>query len=135
MKNKTQQILQTLRTAGERITPFRQTLVEILIKAKSPLSALEIQKKVTANKTTIYRELQFLVKNKIAEEVWLGTTPLRYEITESHHHHLVCVKCQKVSDIEFSTHLEDQERQILKRKKFKVLNHALEFFGLCNNCQ
>jgi Fe2+ or Zn2+ uptake regulation protein len=140
MKSLTKQILADLKASGVRLTPIRQFMIDLLVTSGAPLSAPEIldtlhQKKITANKTTIYRELEFLVNKKIAEEVWLGSAPLRYEIKESHHHHLVCVKCRRVTDIEFESHLTEQEKTIYKTKKFKVLNHALEFFGLCNKCQ
>ncbi|KKQ14728.1 MAG: Fe2+/Zn2+ uptake regulation protein [Candidatus Daviesbacteria bacterium GW2011_GWA1_36_8] len=37
-----------------------------------------------------------------------------------------------VKEIDFG---EGKEKRIKKEKKFKVMNHSLEFFGVCKRCQ
>lgn len=95
------------------------------------------RKKIAANKTTVYRQLESLLKAGAVTEVRIGDRAKQYELVDStgHHHHLVCLRCKKVEDIDFPEELERQEKNIWKNKKFKVLQHNLEFFGLCRNCQ
>ncbi len=124
-----------------RTTPIRTAILEILSKIKKPLTTQEIlcaldKKNINANKTTVYRQLESLKKNHLVNEVHFNDRNTRYEINEegSHHHHLVCIKCKKVDDISLPEDLHDQEKIVLKKNNFKVLQHYLEFFGLCKNC-
>ncbi len=135
-------IIKKLRAGGERITPIRMALVEILSKSHKPLTPQELLRALTkqglgANKTTVYRQLGTLERYNIIHEVHFTDRTKRYElINESgHHHHLVCLECQRIEDVAFPTDLEQQEKTIWKKNKFKVLQHSLEFFGLCQSCQ
>jgi len=124
-----------------RTTPVRTAILDILSKIKKPLTTQEIllalgKKDITANKTTVYRQLETLQKNHLVNEVHFNDRNTRYEINEknSHHHHLVCIKCKKIEDISLPEDLHNQEKIVWKKNNFKVLQHYLEFFGLCKNC-
>lgn len=127
--------------SATRNTPIRTGLLEIVAKHREPLTAQELlqllkTKGLVANKTTVYRQLEALVRFGILKEVHFADRTTRYEsaVTDEHHHHLVCVHCQRIEDISLSTDLEREEKTIWKNKKFKVLQHSLEFFGICHNC-
>lgn len=135
-------IVKTLRAGGERMTPIRMELIAILSSAHAPRSPQELRTALTkkgfaANKTTVYRQLELLERYGIVQPVQFADRTKRYElVSESgHHHHLVCVRCQRIEDISFPTDLEQQEKLIWKQSHFKVLQHSLEFFGLCKQCQ
>lgn len=133
-------IIQILRRAGERITPVRQGMIRILVAASLPLSAQDMQDKLKkqgkrVNKTTVYRELEFLKKNNLIHEVEFGDRTTRYELsTRSHHHHSICVSCRRVQDVQLDRELDNLNRKIEKQQGFKVSEHFLEFFGLCEKC-
>ena len=135
-----EQILKDLREQGHRITNVRRVLVELLEKSKTPLAADEIgealkRKKLEVNKTTVYRELDFLLARGIAQEVEFGDKKKRYEISAKHHHHVVCVECKRAEDVDLGQDLDAVEKKIAKQKGYKIINHSLEFFGLCKKCQ
>lgn len=136
MKEK-KEILNNLKIQGFRFTMVREAILGLLFKSSKPLSCKEIQKylKLKANKTTFYRELEFLKNKKIIEEFKLDDGIRRYEILSKHHHHTFCIKCKNVKCVNFSKGLENQEKQIEKNNKFKIISHSLEFYGLCHNCQ
>lgn len=114
---------------------IRQPLIEYFSTHHSPISAKELLTVYPVNKTTVYRELEFLKSKNIIHEVVFADGVKRYEFSnQTHHHHLVCVKCDSVADVEIDENLQDQEKQILKSNRFKVINHSLEFFGLCQSC-
>ena len=134
--------IEKLRDGGERITPIRTALIEILSKRQEPVTPAEllaalVKKGFNANKTTVYRQLEVLKRYTIVQEVRFTDCTKRFElVSESgHHHHLVCVHCSRIEDIIFPTDLELQERAIWKDNRFKVLQHSLEFFGICRRCQ
>jgi len=134
------QLVQRLKKGGFKITRARTKIVEMFCESSTPISALDLiisfQKlKIPVNKTTIYRELEFLVKNGYIKEIEFGEGMKRYELEgESHHHHLICLKCKKVLDVELKIELEKEEARLERENKFKIRNHNLEFFGYCSNC-
>ncbi len=62
----------------------------------------------------------------------------RYELVhenENHrHHHLVCSNCGKVIEVEGDL-LETLEDKIESKYKFRIMDHSVKFFGLCDECQ
>jgi Fe2+ or Zn2+ uptake regulation protein len=135
--NTTSDILESIRKQGKRITSTRRLVVEIMVAAATPLSVQELLSGFTAkrspvNKTTLYRELDFLEELGIVHQVQLGQDRKRYELTAGpHHHHIRCVKCDRIEDIDFPDHLESTITHIEKKTGFTVLDHSLEFVGLC----
>lgn len=133
-------ILPALRQPGSRLSRVRDLMVAIFQKNHLPLSELEIrkslsQKGIEVNKTTIYRALEHLKSKNLVQEVDFGEGKKRYELNSGkHHHHLVCTECKKIDEVYIPGDIEKIERKIVKQKHFKITNHALEFFGLCNNC-
>lgn len=133
-------LINTLNNKGLRKTKLRILLLKILLKNKEPLSVEDIVKKIIknkfkSNKTSIYRQLFVLKNEKIIKEIQLGENKKRYEIfSDSHHHHLVCLDCGDIQDIEAEKDLCFLEKKINQEKKFKVEYHLLEFFGRCLKC-
>lgn len=133
-------ILGTLKTKGYKLTPVRKALIEVLLRSSNPLSIndliLKLQlENLSPNKTTLYREVSFLKGLEVVQEVEFGDGKKRYEISQSHHHHIVCIKCSVVKDVVMEKDLNNEEKRILKSMGFKPVGHSLEFFGLCANCQ
>jgi Fe2+ or Zn2+ uptake regulation protein len=135
------EIISTLKQKKFKITKVRSGIVGQFSVAKSPLSAKELldffhSTGLQINKTTVYRELTFLLAENIIKEIEFGEGQKRYELEDfKHHHHLICLKCRRVEDVELKTDLENEEKRFLKENGFKVINHSLEFFGYCKSCQ
>jgi len=132
--------LSSLRDKGHKITNIRKEVVNIFSKAIKPLSAREIHKKLqslglSVNKTTVYRELQFLTGEDYLIEVQLKPEEISYESKElMHHHHLICEVCGKVDNVT-NCLAEQLEEDVLKKKGFKINRHSLEFYGTCSVCR
>lgn len=124
-----------------RSTLVHNTILEIFSKNKKPLTPLEILeclegKGIKANKTTVYRQIESLLSAKLLKEINFSDRSKRYELPDKHghHHHLVCIKCGRVEDVSFDEDIKKQEKMVWKKNRFKVLEHSLEFFGVCKNC-
>ena len=133
-------IIENLKSKGHKNTKVRQALVEILLRTNSPLSINDLleslfKEKLAPNKTTIYREIDFLKKQEILQEVEFGDGKKRYEVSGEHHHHIVCVNCKKVTDVQMEQDLDLFNAKIVRQAGYKPVGHSLEFFGLCSNCQ
>jgi Fe2+ or Zn2+ uptake regulation protein len=126
-----------------RYTRGRKAVVDALARAAGPMSAAELTGVVgdTVPLSSLYRTLSVLEEaNVVAHH--LGAKGLtRYELAEwltGHHHHLVCVECGQVSDIEIpSSHeksVRDLVSQIASLASFQPSDHALEIEGRCVKC-
>ncbi len=95
--------------------------------------------------TTVYRTLELLVKMNLLVRHDFGDGRARYEVisgskSEDHHHHLVCTRCRRVTDYkdfieEEVSLLEKVEKGLSKKFKFKIVDHLIQFYGLCERCQ
>ena len=134
-------LVEGLRARGFRITVAREAILEIFSREHAPLSATDIREAllrehVTLDKVTVYRELDFLEAQGITCLVQLQDGHRRYELASlEHHHHLICETCHCVEDVHVQENFSAQEQTILEAKRFKILRHSLEFFGLCKKCQ
>ncbi len=138
----TEEIFTVLRACALRLTKTRKALVELFFRHETPLSVPDILSElkgvmVMVNKTTVYRELERLEKLRIVDTVNLGDRKRYYELaSRGHHHHLVCLRCDRVTDIDVNERsLLVQEQRMNREKQFTILRHSLEFFGLCGACR
>lgn len=133
-------IIERLSQQGYKKTRVRETIISHLSVLKKPLDVLAIQRffekqKLVVNKSTIYREIQFLEAHGVIVEINFGDGKKRYEIAGlPHHHHLICTNCQKVEDVFIEKDLVNVERKIKKEKSFVIKHYSLEFFGVCKSC-
>jgi Fur family ferric uptake transcriptional regulator len=139
-----------LRGSGHRITMPRQAILEALHNTEEHLSAEDIfiavrEEYPAIGLTTVYRTLELLVNMGIVFKFDFGDKRSRYELSEGpegfrHHHHLVCTKCARIIDY---TDYIDSEKELLektenglsKKYNFKISNHLIRFYGLCDRCQ
>ncbi len=132
-----------------RITLGREAILEVLSKADKHLSAEDIYMKLHPNYpniglTTVYRTLDILANLGLVFKFDFGDGRARYELVEEsksahHHHHLVCTDCNRVIDYtdfidEEVELLKETEKGLSRKYNFKITNHLIQFYGLCNTC-
>ncbi len=123
-----------------KITKVRSAMLALLAETSTPLSITEIllqlkKEDLSPNKTTIYRELEFLTNLGLVSDVDFGDGKKRYEESGEHHHHIICVNCKTIKDVKMDKDLDEFSAKIAKQAGFKPVGHSLEFFGLCSKCQ
>jgi Fur family ferric uptake transcriptional regulator len=126
---------------GQRNTRPRAAIVGILESARGPLTVAEIhahaqkaEPSATIGIATVYRTLNLLVENKLAQTVMLPTGETRYEAAghKGHHDHFQCVQCESVFDID--TCQLKLPTNVLIAGGFRVQGHELTLTGLCPDC-
>lgn len=134
--------LSQLKTKKIKITPLRRTLLVLFHAADSPLSIPDLLKSLwtrgqKVNKTSVYRNLELLKKLKLIGKVNVSDRSQYYELSErTHHHHLVCLNCERIFDMELQeTKLIETVEKISQKIKFSIVRHAMEFYGFCQKCQ
>ena len=138
------------RGCGYRMTVPRQAILDVLSKTIEHLSAEDVYISVhkvypNVGLTTVYRTLELLVHMGLVFKFDFGDGRARYELSkgpkgERHHHHLVCTNCGRVIDytdfIDEEIELLNQtEKGLLKKYNFKITNHLIQFYGLCDKCK
>jgi Fur family ferric uptake transcriptional regulator len=84
---------------------------------------------------TIYRCLAVFTELGLVRRCFFhnGTGLYEINLSDSHHHHIVCKNCGKVERIDASF-TENTER-ILRERGYQSVTHLVEFFGVCPDCQ
>ena len=132
-----QKIYQQIKAGGGRLTKVRKELVRILLEEKCLISQTKILTKLynkgtIPNRSTVYRELQFLMKNNILIKNTLAGIDY-YEIPQDHHHHLVCLGCNLISKVKLDTHLGKQEKKLAKQNKLANITELVIFLFIDTN--
>ena len=130
-----------LRRESRKVTGPRQAILERLRHCAHPLTIKEIFAELPkghCDLVTVYRSMHLLESMGMVKRFHFGDGGARFELLaegdDGHHHHLVCVECSGVVEIEDCFPAE-MEARIAQRNGFKAVTHKLEFFGLCPSCQ
>lgn len=134
-----QSIVEKLKHNNHKITPQRLAVAKILALSKGHPSVEEIYEQIrddfpTMSLATVYRNV-ILIKS-LGEVLELGFPDgrNRYDGNKPYSHpHVVCVRCKKIMDWDFSN-LKDMTKRISEETGFKILSHRLDFFGICQDC-
>jgi Fur family transcriptional regulator, ferric uptake regulator len=131
-----------LRDAGQRYTDRRRRLVSVLATAGHPVAIPEIlSHAVELKQSSVYRNLVDLEQAGVVRKVVTDEEYGRYELAEEltgHHHHLVCVRCGRVRDVDVPADVESALDRSLdrlaRRAGFASVSHRLDLMGVCADC-
>ncbi|MGM0441966.1 MAG: Fur family transcriptional regulator [Elusimicrobiota bacterium] len=131
-----------------RWTPARRILLDIFIENKTHLTAEEAYLKAREVKTgisisTIYRNLNFLLDQKLIKRHYMKSGITKYELDDDervHHNHLICTGCNNIKDYSLSKESEkkliiDIAKKLGKKYNFKIRSYQLKFYGKCKGCR
>ena len=132
-------IIQKLRDNGHKLTPQRLAIAKILAKSESHPSVETIHGQIikdfpTMSLATVYRNI-LLIKS-LGEVLELGFPDgsNRYDGRKPYPHpHVICIKCKKIVDPDLDS-LDEMRNEVASETHFKILNHRLDFFGICSAC-
>lgn len=132
-----------LKEKGFKLTPQRKSILDVIVANEGKhLSAEEIYELVKGERpeiglATIYRTMQMFDEVGMVYKHNFDDGRSRYELyhDEDHqHHHLICINCGKVVEVEEDL-LEQLEHEVENKYDFSITNHNLKFFGYCNLCR
>ena len=120
------------------ITKRQEQLLDELMKCTDELTGQELHRKLHNGEkamglTTVYRNLQTLVKQGLIRSRHLPNGEVLYAPVERDIHHLTCVSCGETTRIEgCPVKAIDISKKV--SRDFELLFHTLEYFGLCKKC-
>ena len=137
-----QTISTRLREADQRYTAGRRALVAALTTAGRPLTAAEVVGAGGLAQSSAYRNLAVLetcgVVLRVAGTDEFARFELAEDLTDHHHHHLICTVCGSVADVTVSDELEaavgTAMEQVAATTGFRPDRHRLDLFGRCASC-
>ena len=130
-----------LKEKGFKVTKTRLDILSIFSNDCKPINAeyiYKILKNKGVNLVTIYRTLISFEKAGILKRVDLHKESIYYELTNvHHHHHIICLKCKKISSFEGCK--KDSDLLISKALKqnkdfYSISHHSFDLFGICKKC-
>jgi|SRR5215216_3641523 len=134
-----QELKQTLRDRGLRVTPQRVLIHRALTGLGRHATAEEVLARVepqlpNASLPTVYATLELLEELGIAHRIAAGTGAALWDPRTEPHHHLVCRSCGRVDDLDVTV---DTARALraARRRGFRPDGSELIVSGLCERCQ
>ena len=132
---------QELKNAGLKITLPRLKILELLESSTvHHLSAEDVYKILLTNGeeiglATVYRVLtQFEAAGLVVRHHFEGGHSVFELSSDSHHDHIVCVKCGHVEEFH-DEEIESRQRSVAEKLGFELTDHNLNMYGLCRDCQ
>jgi len=121
-----------------RLTSQRQVILEELSKVKSHPTANEMYDMVRKRLPriglgTVYRNLDLLAELGIIRKLEVGGEQKRFDSVISPHYHIRCIKCNRVDDI-FIKIDRGLENSAASCCDYKILDHHVQFSGICSKC-
>ncbi len=134
------EIFARLRQRGERLTIQRRLVVDALCASGTHMTINDIQAQLNTqgqNLTdpTVYRILQWLKAQEVVSQTDLGGSGIVYQIIDEHrHHHLVCLNCNRIIDMNDAV-MNDLRERLRNDYGFEPRIDHMAIFGICQDCQ
>ncbi len=133
-----------LNERGWRLTPQREKILHIFqdLPRGEHLSAEDLyqllhEQDEKISLSTVYRTLKLMARMGILRELELGEDHKHYEINRPypyHHHHLICVKCNKTIEFKSDPVLKIGSKTA-KKEGYHLLDCQLTIHAVCPVCQ
>lgn len=143
MEKRLERIKKHLHAQSYKLTPQREATVRVLLEHEEDhLSAEDVyllvkEKSPEIGLATVYRTLELLSELKIVDKINFGDGVSRFDLRQEgadhFHHHLVCIECGAVDEIQEDL-LGDVEEIVERDWNFKIKDHRLTFHGICHRC-
>lgn len=127
-----------LAEGGFRVTAARKASFELLL-SPHPQSMADIlakAKKLNIDRVSVYRSIDLFEKLGIVHRIYVGWK-YKLELSDqfvAHHHHMSCLNCGKIIDIQDEAHIDAFISQIAKQSGFTPRRHQFEIDGYCQDC-
>ena len=133
------QLLDRARERGLRMTPQREVLLRVLSRIDHHPTADELYRGVrrllpSVSPATVYRNARTLAHSGVISTLERASEAIRYDANLEEHHHFVCERCGKVTDIYLArvSYRLDRKRSPLAGRTVAACEVQLR--GRCPRC-
>ncbi len=137
---RSEQLIAKLKERDYRLTPQRVELIRLIAASEGHPSASQLYEQIkvqfpTMSLATVYKTLDLLKELGEVLEIRLRDDS-HYDGNKPYPHpHLICTKCQNITDGELDTAVKNIVQEVEKTFGFRIEKHQLDFYGLCPDCQ
>jgi Fe2+ or Zn2+ uptake regulation protein len=86
-------------------------------------------------KATVYKTISLAKEMGVVMELEFSQGSNRYDGKRPYPHpHVICTKCKQVMDAD-DFEIEALKQQIVRKTGYRIVNHRIDFFGICPDCQ
>lgn len=130
------ELVEVLRRRGLRPTPQRRAIIDAVRTAGGHLTAESVFERVredmpTISLKTVYETLHSLVAVGEMRELVVGSGPTRFDTTSRPHHHMICLDCKRIEDVDFDVAAASSDQG----RGFSILHTDVIAWGRCADCQ
>ena len=134
-----QQLSEVLRANGYKVTPQRLAVYESLAATKSHPTAEMLFSVLQPNYpsmsfATVYKTVEILHKINVIQILNTGEDSMRYDADTSIHHHIQCISCGRVDDLNDLDSLA-LVKEAERLSGYEIAGHQFYFFGVCPECK
>ena len=139
-KKRFETIVQRFKEHGFRMTPQRRAILNILAKSEDHPSVEGVHAQLkesfpTMSLATVYKNVSLMKSLGEVLEIGVPDASNRYDGNKPDPHpHVICIRCKKVVDPDLAS-LDEMKNEVASETDFTILNHRLDFFGLCRECR
>ena len=138
-ESRIQEFVEHIKAARMKVTPQRLLIFRAILRDESHPSPDRLYRRIkrshpTISHATVYTTLETFARHGIIARLTPLHETVRFDPITKPHHHVVCVRCKKVSD------LHDPEYDSLTipehvRRRNTVLGHSVYVNVLCPACR
>lgn len=137
-KDKLSQMESRCREQGLPVTVQRRVIMDVLAGRCDHPTADQVfeevrQRIVGVSRTTVYRVLETLVGNGLAQKICNQQAKARFDAQTRRHHHVECLRCGAVADVHDAT-LDLIAIPEGERSGFHITDYSISFKGTCPDC-
>jgi Fur family transcriptional regulator, peroxide stress response regulator len=135
-----QELLERIHKRGGRLTPQRVAVLKVLAGSEDHPSVEQIYDRIkadfpTTSLATVYKTVSLLKEMGEVLELGFADGSNRYDGNKPYPHpHLICTRCGEIRDLHVPA-LSEIVRQASQDVGYRVVNHRLDFYGICPECQ
>jgi Fur family peroxide stress response transcriptional regulator len=127
------------RERGIPMTVQRRAIFEALLDRQDHPTIDQVYEDVKdripgVSRTTVYRTLETFVDLGVSRKTSHVAAMARFDGNVDHHHHLVCVRCDKVVDFDDPV-LSRVPLPDTRRTGFEIVDFSVYLEGLCPDCK
>ncbi|MDX2445953.1 MAG: Fur family transcriptional regulator [Desulfobacterales bacterium] len=133
-------LVKQMQAAGHRMTPQRQAVLEILTTSDTHPTVDQIYERVRVDfpmtsRATVYKTISLAKEMGAVMELEFSKVRNRYDGKRPYPHtHVICTKCKQVMDAD-DIETKALKQQIIRKTGYQIVNHRIDFFGICPDCQ
>src|SRR2546428_13964896 len=129
-------IVRALDAGGYRLTGPRRAVADLIAEYGGHFTAAELEtvargRRLGISRATLFRALDLLTELGVVERLDLPTGEHAYvPCAPAHHHHVICSRCGRATDVEDSG-VAEAVAEIARRRGYRIDSHTLAMFGGC----